>query len=95
MKIPFEDGIVDTDHLTDKEAAISEAIANLHKICQQFNVTSFTRVVLDNRKFMGQTTVIKGTDMQIQQDFDCLMLDINQFVTKVTNGQVVLMRAKP
>ena len=93
MKIDFSDQVVETDKLTDKEAAIIEAINALHRVCQKFNVTSFTRVIMDDKNFLGQNTVVKN-EKQLPKDFDFLLRTINNFIEKITLGQASVMRIK-
>jgi hypothetical protein len=91
MKIPFEDGmIVDTDKLTDKDAAVHEAIHNLSKVCRKYGVTAFTRVILNHKKYVGMNTITKDKT-RVQADMDFLMEAIAKFCHDVSGGQIEVM----
>ena len=95
MKIEMDDGIqVDTDKLTDKDAAISEALDNLYKVCKQYDITSFTRLLIDEGKYMGMNTVTKNPK-RLQNDYDFLMETIAKFVDSTSQGKLALMIASP
>jgi hypothetical protein len=84
---------IDTDKLTDKEAAVFEALNNLFKVCEQFNLTSFVRILVDKKKFVGMNTIV-NIEKQKDDDYDFLLNTINDYVEKISNGQVTLMRQK-
>lgn len=91
MKIELDNGIIaDTDKMTDKEAAISEAIHNLYKVCRQYDTTSFVRILVDQKKYMGLNTVTKDKE-RIQTDYDFLMETIAKYVDSTSGGQIQLM----
>lgn len=93
MKIPFNNNTnVDTKNLSDKEADISKAIKHLFDTCQRYNVTAFLRIILNQKKFVGMTTVVDGPTAQKASDFDFLLRTINDFVQKTTDDQVALVK---
>ena len=95
MQIHLKDGnVVETDKMTDKQAEIYEALNRLSDVCKKYNVTSVLRIILDKNNWVGMNTANKNLD-QLPQDLDFLMSTLNDFVTQVSDGQVVMMKVKP
>lgn len=94
MKVNLENGtVLDTDKLSDKDAEIHEALVNLYNICEKYNVTSVTRIILNDKKFVGTKTFkrdVKGEP--IVEDVDFLFNSLNHYLQDVTNGEVMLIR---
>jgi hypothetical protein len=53
MKIETLEGNLDTDKMTDREAEIYEAMTNFYEVCKRYNVSMFTRVILEKGKATG------------------------------------------
>lgn len=85
---------IDTDTLTDKEAEISEAINNLHKICERYDVTSFTSVIFNNAKFIGSRTFTNNQENRPIQ-YDSLVARMAEFLHETSQGNLAVMVAKP
>jgi cyclophilin family peptidyl-prolyl cis-trans isomerase len=95
MKITLENGItVDTDKMTDKEAAISEAISHLYQTCRQYGVTSFARVIIDKKKYMGMSSTTNNSK-QTLCDYEFLVETMALFLRETSNGTIAVAIAQP
>ena len=95
MKITLENGVtVDTDKMSDKEAAISEAISHLYQTCRQYGVTSFTRVIIDKKKYMGMSSTTNDTT-RTKMDYEFLIETIAKFLMESSNGNIAVAIVQP
>lgn len=92
MKIQLKDSVLDTGQLTDKEADIHEAVNHLFKVCKQYGVTSFLRVILNGKRYVGMSSVPQGDEKKVQDDYDFLMGTISDFVDDVSGGRLAIMQ---
>ena len=90
MNIELESGNIDTNKLSDREAEIYEALNNFYEVCRKYNVTSLTRIILDDKKFVGSTTVNSNTE-QRNRDFNYMLDLIHDFVSRASGGSVGLV----
>jgi hypothetical protein len=91
-----ESGIeVDVNQLTDRDAEIHEAVNNLFKICERYNVSSFVRVVLNSHEkkgqYIGMQTAPKDKNM-INQDYQFLMELLSRWISSTTSGHLQVVK---
>lgn len=90
MEIKLHDGTkLDTNKLSDKESEIAEAIDKLYKLCEQYNVTAFCRVIIDSKRFIGMNRLVKQPEVA-PKDYRFLMEAIHTFVNETSDGKISL-----
>lgn len=96
MKIKtYDDKVIDTDKLTDKEAEIYEALNNFYNVCAKYDVTMVTRIVLDPKKYAAAQTVTHRKPQKDKKLMFAFLIDaIGKFVEETTRGQVRLFRTE-
>ena len=90
----IDDTVINTDKLSDKDAEISEALNKLYEVCEKYNVTLFTKVILSNKNYLGAFHLVKGDKDKQSSDVYYLLNLINDDVIKATQGQVRFMRVQ-
>ena len=81
---------IDTKKMSDKDAAIHEAVAKLLKVCKQYNAPLYCRAIIGKRKYCGaQFFGEKG-----QEDGEFMLELFNDYIERVTKGEVVLFKIK-
>ena len=92
MEISLKDGLtLDTNKLSDRDAAIHEALNNLYKVCKQFGAMSFARVIMNKTQFIGMNTMGVGDDKAKQMDYELLMESLGKFINESSSGKLALM----
>jgi len=92
MEVKLDNGVtVNTDKMGDKEAALVEALNNLYKVCQQYNITAMARIISSPKKFMGMTHVVNGDTNRLQEEYGFLMETIATFVQDSSGGKLAVM----
>jgi hypothetical protein len=92
MKIADVDGkVLDTDKMSDKKAAIVEAINNLYKVCEQYNITFIARAIVSTNNFVEANYLRKGDPKSVEQDGLFLVTLLNDYVSRVSGGQYAIM----
>lgn len=90
MTFETNKGKVDTKKLSDKDAAIHEAVANLYKVCQQYNVPMFCRAILHEKRYCGAQFFGSKKPSEVNFMFDLM----GKFVEDSSGGDVVMVRVK-
>jgi hypothetical protein len=85
---------IDTSKLTDKQAEIYEAMYNLYKLCEKYDVTVFARAIINSKKHFGISTVPK--DKKRKHDDYMYLFDLmGEFASKTTEGALQLVCLEP
>lgn len=91
MKITLENKKkIDTDKMSDIDAEIYEATNNLLNVCKKYKKTFYARVILDKKKYVGGQSLGKKS----KEELEFLLELFNDFTSRVSNGEVLVMRMK-
>ena len=90
MQVKLSNGhYVNTKDLSDKDAEIYEAMQKFYKVLEKHRVTSFLRVILNDRDYVGFTTVPHSQE-KLNSDYDFLMMEIGRFVEESSGGNMIV-----
>lgn len=92
MKIPLTSGgVVDTNKLSDRDAALHEAVSNLYLTCEKFNVTGFCKVVLENGEGIGMLHLPNESDEVRGKHYTNLVTTINDWLMKTSDDRLMIV----
>jgi benzoyl-CoA reductase/2-hydroxyglutaryl-CoA dehydratase subunit BcrC/BadD/HgdB len=90
MKIELLNGhILDTEKLSDKEAAIHEAMNNLFEVCKKYGISAFATAVVGKERFIHMKSITKNPNDEVKIDeYNTLFASINKFLQESSDGKV-------
>ncbi len=83
---------IDTDKLSDKEDEIIKAVDNLYKVCDRYNATMITRVVVSNKNYVGAQTFCNAKNKKNFAHSIFLLDILGKFVEELTDGKCQLFK---
>ena len=96
MKVETVDGkVVETNELSDKKAEIYEAITNLYKACERYNVAMVARVVIDKDNTLGANYMYQGDEQTRWENVTSLIGQIDEYLSSSTGGAVRVAPVEP
>jgi hypothetical protein len=92
MKIPLTNGrSIETDKLTDKSAAIHEAINHLYLTCEKFNVVGFAKVVLQENEGLGMLFIPQQSEDIRSEEYSKLISSLADWIDKTSGGRLQII----
>ena len=92
MKIPLTSGgVVETNDLNDKSAAIHEAISHLYTTCEKFNIAGFTNVVMGESERLGMLYLPNQSDKIRHEEYRKLVASLSDWLHKTSDGRLIIL----
>jgi hypothetical protein len=93
MKIKLMSGEeIDTFKLNDKSSEIHEKMHDLYETCKKYNVTIFSRILLEKEMHIGMLYLPDDTEEIKSEQFTYLIEAIGDWLMKTTDGDLRIVQ---